>query len=105
MGNTFRNLFKGLFGKKEMRLLMVGPDAAGKTTILYQLKLGEIVTPIPTIEHQLRRGGRGWPLWCHCFQNTQGSDLASKRQPLLSHLGPQTSQTRGKAASQALFKF
>lgn len=28
---------------------MVGLDAAGKTTILYKLKLGEIVTTIPTI--------------------------------------------------------
>ena len=47
--------FKGLFGKKEMRILMVGLDAAGKTTILYKLKLGEIVTTIPTI---------GWmPVW------------------------------------------
>lgn len=49
MGNMFANLFKGLFGKKEMRILMVGLDAAGKTTILYKLKLGEIVTTIPTI--------------------------------------------------------
>lgn len=49
MGNMFTNLFKGLFGKKEMRILMVGLDAAGKTTILYKLKLGEIVTTIPTI--------------------------------------------------------
>uniref|UniRef100_A0A8C5NXH0 ADP-ribosylation factor n=1 Tax=Jaculus jaculus TaxID=51337 RepID=A0A8C5NXH0_JACJA len=49
MGNIFANLFKGLFGKKEMLILMVGLDAAGKTTILYKLKLGEIVTTIPTI--------------------------------------------------------
>lgn len=48
MGNI-TSLFKGLFGKKEMRILMVGLDAAGKTTILYKLKLGEIVTTIPTI--------------------------------------------------------
>jgi GTPase SAR1 family protein len=48
MGGFF-SLFKGLFGKKEMRILMVGLDAAGKTTILYKLKLGEIVTTIPTI--------------------------------------------------------
>lgn len=38
-----------LSSKKEMRILMVGLDAAGKTTILYKLKLGEIVTTIPTI--------------------------------------------------------
>lgn len=48
MGNL-GSLFSKLFGKKEMRILMVGLDAAGKTTILYKLKLGEIVTTIPTI--------------------------------------------------------
>jgi GTPase SAR1 family protein len=40
---SFQSLFKSLFSKKEMRILMVGLDAAGKTTILYKLKLGEIV--------------------------------------------------------------
>lgn len=38
-----------LMKQKEMRILMVGLDAAGKTTILYKLKLGEVVTTIPTI--------------------------------------------------------
>ena len=49
MGGSFSQLFDSLFGGKEMRILMVGLDAAGKTTILYKLKLGEIVTTIPTI--------------------------------------------------------
>ena len=49
MGMAFSKLFDRLWGKKEMRILMVGLDAAGKTTILYKLKLGEIVTTIPTI--------------------------------------------------------
>lgn len=49
MGLTFTKLFTRLFSKQEMRILMVGLDAAGKTTILYKLKLGEIVTTIPTI--------------------------------------------------------
>lgn len=49
MGLSFTKLFSRLFAKKEMRILMVGLDAAGKTTILYKLKLGEIVTTIPTI--------------------------------------------------------
>ena len=60
MGLTFSKLFDKLWGKKEMRILMVGLDAAGKTTILYKLKLGEIVTTIPTIGssllHQLCTG-------------------------------------------------
>ena len=35
---------------------MVGLDAAGKTTILYKLKLGEIVTTIPTIGFNVETG-------------------------------------------------
>ena len=49
MGLLFSRLFRRLFGKRDIRILMVGLDAAGKTTILYKLKLGEIVTTIPTI--------------------------------------------------------
>ena len=49
MENIYTNLFfKGLFGKKEMRVLVVGLDAVGKTTILSKLKLGKTVTAIPT---------------------------------------------------------
>jgi len=79
--------FIGLFGQKEMRCLMVGLDAAGKTTILYKLKLGEVVTTIPTIGFNVETvqyknttftvwdvGGQDKirPLWRHYFQNTQG---------------------------------
>lgn len=49
MGNTLSDWFQSLFGQKEMRLLMVGLDGAGKTTILYRLKLGETIRTIPTI--------------------------------------------------------
>jgi GTPase SAR1 family protein len=38
-----------LFGQKQIRILMLGLDAAGKTTILYKLKLGDYVQTIPTI--------------------------------------------------------
>ncbi|VDO99370.1 unnamed protein product [Heligmosomoides polygyrus] len=70
-----------------VRILMVGLDAAGKTTILYKLKLGEIVTTIPTIGFNVETveyknisftvwdvGGQDKirPLWRHYFQNTQG---------------------------------
>ncbi|KAG6481969.1 hypothetical protein ZIOFF_054391 [Zingiber officinale] len=87
MGLTFAKLFSRLFAKKEMRILMVGLDAAGKTTILYKLKLGEIVTTIPTIGFNVETveyknisftvwdvGGQDKirPLWRHYFQNTQG---------------------------------
>jgi ADP-ribosylation factor protein 1 len=87
MGLTFTKLFQRLFAKREMRILMVGLDAAGKTTILYKLKLGEIVTTIPTIGFNVETveyknisftvwdvGGQDKirPLWRHYFQNTQG---------------------------------
>ncbi|XP_028305068.1 ADP-ribosylation factor 4 [Gouania willdenowi] len=87
MGLTISSLFSRFFGKKQMRILMVGLDAAGKTTILYKLKLGEIVTTIPTIGFNVETveyknicftvwdvGGQDKirPLWRHYFQNTQG---------------------------------
>jgi len=36
-------------GKKERRVLLLGLDAAGKTSILYKLRLGELVHTVPTI--------------------------------------------------------
>eukprot|EP01084_Bolivina_argentea_P125859 222938_1 len=38
-----------MVGKQAKRILMLGLDAAGKTTILYKLKLNEVITTIPTI--------------------------------------------------------
>ncbi|KAL3378373.1 hypothetical protein AABB24_004341 [Solanum stoloniferum] len=87
MGMSISKFVKMLFAKKEMRILMVGLDAAGKTTILFKLKLGEIVTTIPTIGFNVETveyknssftvwdvGGQDKirPLWRHYFQNTQG---------------------------------
>ncbi|OAF70584.1 ADP-ribosylation factor [Intoshia linei] len=86
MGNIFYAIKQFLKIKKEVRILMVGLDAAGKTTILYKLKLGEIVTTIPTIGFNVESveyknisftvwdvGGQDKirPLWRHYFQNTQ----------------------------------
>ncbi|KAL9955317.1 hypothetical protein ACROYT_G036624 [Oculina patagonica] len=49
MGSFFSSLFSSLFGQKELRILILGLDGAGKTTILYRLQVGEVVTTIPTI--------------------------------------------------------
>lgn len=38
-----------LFGDQEARILVLGLDNAGKTTILYRLQVGEVVSTIPTI--------------------------------------------------------
>lgn len=66
---------------------MVGLDAAGKTTVLYKLQLGEVVTTIPTLGFNVETveyksvsftmwdvGGQTVirPLWRHYFLNTQG---------------------------------
>ena len=44
--STMWNLF---FTKQEVRIVLIGFDAAGKTTVLNRLKLGESLTTIPTI--------------------------------------------------------
>ena len=70
-----------------MHMLMVGLDAAGKTTILYKFKLGEVVTTIPTIGFNVETveyknisftmwdvGGqdRIRRLWRHYYEGTNG---------------------------------
>lgn len=70
----------------EFRVLFLGLDASGRTTTLYKLVLGEVVTTIPTIGFNVETfnykefsftiwdvGGcdKIRPLWRHYFQNTQ----------------------------------
>jgi len=55
MGLTISSIFSSLtslasWGKEnDLRILMLGLDSAGKTTILYRLQIGEVVSTIPTI--------------------------------------------------------
>ena len=49
MGLFLSKAFERILGKSEKRILMLGLDAAGKTTILYKLKLGEVISSVPTI--------------------------------------------------------
>ena len=50
MGHLFTKMWQSFGGgNREYRLLMLGLDAAGKTTILYKMKLNEVVQTIPTI--------------------------------------------------------
>jgi ADP-ribosylation factor-like protein 1 len=44
----FFSIFSRFFGNKERRILILGLDGAGKTTILYRLQVGEVVTTIPS---------------------------------------------------------
>ena len=87
MGGLFTKMFDKLGKKKEQRILMLGLDAAGKTTVLYSLKLGEVLTTMPTIGFNVENvsykniefqvwdiGGqdRLRTLWRHYFTNTNG---------------------------------
>ncbi|XP_068673789.1 E3 ubiquitin-protein ligase TRIM23-like [Montipora foliosa] len=73
--------------KMEMRLVVLGLDGAGKTSILFKMKQDEFVSPITTIgfnvetvEHRSLKftlwdvGGlqKLRPLWRHYYLNTQG---------------------------------
>mmetsp|Transcript_28573 Transcript_28573/g.37417 ORF Transcript_28573/g.37417 Transcript_28573/m.37417 type:complete len:184 (+) Transcript_28573:128-679(+) len=51
MGIFFSRVFQTLFGSKEVRILILGLDNAGKTTILYRLQndSDEVIQTIPTI--------------------------------------------------------
>jgi len=49
MGTFLAKVLNSLSSKKERRILMLGLDAAGKTTVLYQLKLSQQVQSVPTI--------------------------------------------------------
>lgn len=85
MGSFIAKALDMLAGKKERRIVLLGLDAAGKTTILYKLNMGEVVHTVPTIGFNVEIvkyknieftcwdiGGqkkiRG--LWHHYFDNT-----------------------------------
>lgn len=80
-------LLSKLFGKKQMKILMLGLDAAGKTTILYKLKFNRCPVTVPTIGFNVETvthkdvkfnvwdvGGqeRIKPLWRHYYADTHG---------------------------------
>lgn len=84
--NAFQRLYKRIFPRHECRALMIGLDASGRTTALYNMKLGEVVTTIPTIGFNVETftvagtditawdvGGcdKIRPLWRHYYANTQ----------------------------------
>ena len=86
MGNLFSSVWDKLFNKlKEVRMCMVGLDAAGKTTIMYRMKYGETPKTIPTIGFNVETleykkltitlwdiGGQDKIriLWRHYYENT-----------------------------------
>mmetsp|Transcript_23934 Transcript_23934/g.40661 ORF Transcript_23934/g.40661 Transcript_23934/m.40661 type:complete len:181 (-) Transcript_23934:35-577(-) len=87
MGILMSSMWRSLIGNsKEYRILMLGLDAAGKTTILYKLKVGEVITTIPTVGFNVETveyrnlkftvwdvGGQSKlrPLWRHYYVGTE----------------------------------
>ncbi|OIR58069.1 MAG: ADP-ribosylation factor-like protein [Amphiamblys sp. WSBS2006] len=49
MGSIFSRIFDRLWSDREYRMLILGLDGAGKTTVFYRLQLGESAQNIPTI--------------------------------------------------------
>jgi ADP-ribosylation factor-like protein 1 len=49
MGVLFSRIFSSLFGRGEIRILILGLDNAGKTTLLYKLQLNQVIETVPTI--------------------------------------------------------
>ncbi|XP_035703961.1 ADP-ribosylation factor 4 isoform X2 [Folsomia candida] len=84
MGNSISWIWTKLFGVRKKRVLMVGLDNAGKTTLLYRLKTGKVVETSPTNCFNLETfehgddiievwdiGGR-WTIRTHFYPNTDG---------------------------------
>ncbi|KAI7863779.1 ADP-ribosylation factor Arf1 [Spinellus fusiger] len=87
MGSGYSKIVSYFFEKREVRILMMGLDAAGKTTILYKLRFDTLVPAIPTISFNVETveykhisftvwdiGGQDKirPLWRMYFQGTHG---------------------------------
>ncbi|XP_033104720.1 ADP-ribosylation factor 6-like isoform X2 [Anneissia japonica] len=105
LGNMLLNTFKD----GPCRILMLGLDAAGKTTILYRLKLNETVTTIPTtgvnveevspnrnVKFTILDVGTAVKyhyIWRHYFQGTEG----------LIFVVDSADSTRFEEAREALF--
>ncbi|KAK0618853.1 ADP-ribosylation factor family-domain-containing protein [Immersiella caudata] len=86
VASSLSSLFGKILGAREVRILMLGLDAAGKTTILYNLKMQRQVTTIPTVGFNVESftfknikfnmwdvGGQDKirPLWRHYYSGTQ----------------------------------
>ena len=87
MGFIFSKLWSSFISKRDARILMIGLDSAGKTSILYQMKMAELVRTIPTIGFNVEQldykglhmtiwdvGGQDKIriLWKHYYQNSDG---------------------------------
>ncbi len=87
LNGALKTVFSGFFNC-QAKILMLGLDAAGKTTVLYKLKVNEVVSTIPTLGFNVETVKHGnnvsftvWDiggqntirkLWKHYFVGTGG---------------------------------
>ena len=74
MGGLF-SYFKGLFGSREMRILILGLDGAGKTTLLYRLQVLSKQNLIETFPNFLQLNDYIWYRLERWWQQSQLLDL------------------------------
>ena len=111
MGTFLSKVYVKLQNKQDVKILMVGLDAAGKTTLLYKLNLGEVIRTIPTIGFNVdtvkyknisittwdvgNKYKKIKPFWRHYYQNTNAiifvvdsndRELINKAKDELNHL-------------------
>jgi len=109
--SSISNLFTKIFTKPK-KIFMNGLDNAGKTTILYRLKLGEVINTIPTIGFNVET------VKCHNVTfNMWDAGGASKIRELWRHYYPESDagifvfdsqdryEGRGELAAKELHKF
>ncbi|CAE7542728.1 ARF3 [Symbiodinium sp. CCMP2592] len=87
VSDVLNSMWGHLVGKREVCIIMVGLDSAGKTTTLYRLKLGVQVRTLPTVGFNVEKleyknivftvwdlGGqtRTRQIWQHYYQSTDG---------------------------------
>ena len=54
MGFIFSKLLSLFVSKRKVRILMLGFEAAGKASILYQMKIGKLIESIRTIDYNYK---------------------------------------------------
>lgn len=86
--SLMKEALDSFYSTHDAKILMLGLDGAGKTTVLYKLKLNEAVSTVPTIGFNVETvkptkgvsftvwdvGGQEMlrPLWRHYFQGCSG---------------------------------
>ena len=83
--STARKFWQKSWPQGDVRTMFMGLDGAGKTTILYQLKLGKVVNTIPTKGFNLETieyGNVRYQIW--------DVGINSQTRPLLRHYYAQT---------------